>query len=118
MVLWIFTVITLLAFAHWLFLSREALAILSKHGIPLRGIFKKIVMTPELFSDEEYKALLFWKRTGLLYSILPVITQSMLVWNTDHSFWIVLFPMLWYYVLNRFFAWERDDLLEQLRKEK
>ena len=33
-----------------------------------------------------------------------------LVWGTDHSFLIVIFPLLFYYFFARYFLWEKADL--------
>jgi hypothetical protein len=42
--------------------------------------------------------------------IFGCLAVSCLVWGSDHSFLIVIFPLLFYYFFARFFLWEKADL--------
>jgi hypothetical protein len=40
------------------------------------------------------------------------VNVGYLVWGTDHSFLIVIFPLLFYYFFARYFLWEKADLTD------
>ncbi|GEM_PF-1659725 len=111
-----FLLVSVAALLYAALLTVRLLPILRQHGLSLRGIVKKIILSPEIFTQEELQQLLQWKYTGLALSLIPVISVAVVTWGTDLSFWIILFPVLWYYGLNRYFAWEKEDLLEHMKK--
>ncbi len=111
-----FLLISVAALLYAAVLTDRLLPVLRQHGLSLRGIVKKMILSPEIFTYEEMQQLLEWKYTGLALSMIPMVSVAYVAWGTDLSFWIILFPMLWYYGLNRYFAWEKEDLLEQIKK--
>lgn len=46
------------------------------------------------------------------FFLLACISVAYAVWGTDHSFLIVIFPLLFYYFFARFFLWEKADLTD------
>ncbi|HRP70921.1 MAG TPA: hypothetical protein PLY93_15465 [Turneriella sp.] len=44
--------------------------------------------------------------------ILACVSVGYAVWHTDHSFLIVIFPLLFYYFFARYFLWEKADLID------
>lgn len=47
----------------------------------------------------------FWAFFGL-----GSLAVAFAVWGTDHSFLVVIFPLLFYYFFARYFLWEKEDL--------
>ncbi|MFO1469843.1 MAG: hypothetical protein U1F27_02235 [Turneriella sp.] len=105
----IFLVLTIIAFAGWLFYSVQIHR--AKPGdLAWRGIVKMVALngTPQAISN--LYSRWFWAFWS--FFILTCITVALAVWATDHSFLIVIFPLLFYYFFVRYFMWEKADLAD------
>ncbi len=56
-------------------------------------------------------AILYVGITAAFFA-LTCVTVSVFVWATDHSFFVVLFPLLFYYFFARYLLWEKQDLAD------
>lgn len=53
-----------------------------------------------------------WFTLLIAFYISGSLLTANLVWATDHSFFVVIFPLLFYYFFARFFFWEKADLVD------
>lgn len=53
-----------------------------------------------------------WLRAFWSFFVLACVTVAVQVWAGDHSFLVVIFPLLFYYFFARYFLWEKDDLTD------
>lgn len=51
-----------------------------------------------------------WFRAFWVFFLLGSVTVACAVWDTDHSFLVIIFPLLFYYFFARYFLWEKEDL--------
>ncbi|GEM_PF-3513074 len=79
-----------------------------KTQFPLRGVVKQLYYL-ETFHGETEKEASRLVLLSLVYSLLPVIWVIQISWETDYSFMIALFPIIWYYYFLRFLMWEKSD---------
>lgn len=104
-----FTIIpSLVIFAYWIYSFFKIIQFCKEKDVQLRGILKLIYL-----GKLSWNAPLnvFFTVTGLLL-IASWISISVLVYKTDHSFWIILYPILAIYFTSRYFLWFKEDLRE------
>jgi hypothetical protein len=53
-----------------------------------------------------------WFFLLIAFFILGSVLAGCMAWATDHSFFVVIFPLLFYYFFARFFFWEKADLVD------
>jgi len=53
-----------------------------------------------------------WFRAFWVFFLLGSLAVACAVWGTDHSFLVVIFPLLFYYFFARYFLWEKEDLTD------
>lgn len=53
-----------------------------------------------------------WFRAFWLFFLVTCLAVATAVWASDHSFLVVIFPLLFYYFFARYFLWEKDDLAD------
>jgi hypothetical protein len=53
-----------------------------------------------------------WFASLCAFYLLGSLAVGFFVWPTDHSFFVVLFPLLFYYFFARYFLWEKADLTD------
>lgn len=53
-----------------------------------------------------------WLASFAFFFALTCITVAVFAWSTDHSFFVVLFPLLFYYFFARYLLWEKQDLAD------
>jgi len=73
-----------------------------------RGIVKIVSLQGEPFAIQSYYRrwfISFWS-----FYASACVFVGVLVWATDHSFFVVIFPLLFYYFFVRYFLWEKADL--------
>ncbi len=51
-----------------------------------------------------------WFRAFWAFFLLGSLAVASAVWGTDHSFFVVIFPLLFYYFFARYFLWQKEDL--------
>ncbi len=105
----LFLVLTVGAFAAWLFYSLQ-MHRTKPNDLAWRGIVKMVALNglPQVIAGVYSRWFLaFWA-----FFILTCITVGLAVWATDHSFLIVIFPLLFYYFFVRYFMWEKADLAD------
>lgn len=51
-----------------------------------------------------------WFRAFWAFYLVGCLAVATAVWGTDHSFLVVIFPLLFYYFFARYFLWEKADL--------
>lgn len=73
-----------------------------------RGIIKLIALgsVPTAIADLYPR----WFKAFWAFFALGSLAVAFAVWNTDHSFLVVIFPLLFYYFFVRYFLWEKEDL--------
>lgn len=59
--------------------------------------------------NKTYRA---WFAAFVVFYLVTCVTVSVYVWATDHSFLVVLFPLLFYYFFARYLLWEKQDLAD------
>lgn len=112
-ILFVISVVTSVWFAAVLmrFFSQR-----QQYSLPVRGIFKKYAydeITPEA------RPLVKQLFTGVLvFSIAPIIWVVIFTWGTDYSFLIGLFPLVWFYYLNKYLMWEKHDFETEKKSKK
>jgi hypothetical protein len=79
-------------------------------GLAWRGLVK-LVSLGEMPADfgSSYRR---WFVTFVVFYLVTCTTVSVYVWATDHSFFVVLFPLLFYYFFARYLLWEKQDLAD------
>jgi len=78
--------------------------------VPWRGIIKFATLGKLPISAQKLYAL--WFKSLLVFSGCTIISVTYLTWNTDHSFLLFIFPLLFYYFFLRYFFWEKSDILD------
>ncbi|MFZ5627576.1 MAG: hypothetical protein ACOY5B_00495 [Spirochaetota bacterium] len=53
-----------------------------------------------------------WFKVFWAFFLLGSLAVASAVWGTDHSFLVVIFPLLFYYFFARYFLWEKEDLAD------
>lgn len=53
-----------------------------------------------------------WFKAFWAFFLLGSLAVASAVWGTDHSFLVVIFPLLFYYFFARYFLWEKEDLTD------
>lgn len=53
-----------------------------------------------------------WFTLLIAFFISGSLLAANLAWATDHSFFVVIFPLVFYYFFARFFFWEKADLVD------
>lgn len=53
-----------------------------------------------------------WFALLVTFFIMGSLFVAMLVWASDHSFFVIIFPLLFYYFFARYFFWEKADLAD------
>lgn len=105
----IFAGLTVFSFVGWLFYSVQVHR--SKPAdLAWRGIVKIVALegVPQTMNAVYGRwFVLLWA-----FFVLTCITVAIAVWPTDHSFFVVIFPLLFYYFFIRYFMWEKDDLTD------
>jgi hypothetical protein len=78
--------------------------------LPWRGLVKLVSLTgiPAAL-EQTYRK---WLTTFAIFFGFTCLTVAVLVWATDHSFFVVLFPLLFYYFFARYLLWEKQDLAD------
>lgn len=51
-----------------------------------------------------------WFGAFCTFFLLQSLAVACAVWGSDHSFLVVIFPLLFYYFFARYFLWEKEDL--------
>jgi hypothetical protein len=79
-------------------------------GLAWRGIVKLLSLNgvPAALAPVYPK----WFAAFGAFFLIGCISVGYVVWGTDHSFLIVIFPLLFYYFFARFFLWEKADLTD------
>lgn len=105
----IFTVLSAATFAAWLFYSLK-IHRAKPQDLHWRGIIKLVALSgvPAAIAGF-YRA---WFASFWAFFVLTCITVALATWATDHSFFIVIFPLLFYYFFVRYFMWEKADLTD------
>ncbi|MCS6972149.1 MAG: hypothetical protein N2Z22_06915 [Turneriella sp.] len=103
----IFLVLSVLSFLYWLFVTLQ-LHQQKPMTLPWRGIVKLVALKGVPGGLE--KLYPRWFRALWAFYALGCITVALYVWDTDHSFFVFIFPLLFYYFFIRYFLWEKADL--------
>jgi hypothetical protein len=77
-------------------------------GLAWRGIIKLVALQglPAAISGIYPRWFLaFWA-----FFFVGSLAVASAVWGSDHSFLVVIFPLLFYYFFARYFLWEKEDL--------
>ena len=53
-----------------------------------------------------------WFTMLIAFFVSGCLLAANLAWATDHSFFVVIFPLLFYYFFARYFFWEKADLAD------
>ena len=105
--------------AGLLYLARgipAGFSLLRRHRHPFRAFGKRL--GHDTYSGED-ETVLRRSLHGLFFLSLAIwLWVAILVWRTDYSFLIILFPFLMYYFGIRYFLWEKADLHEAKKKEE
>ena len=80
---------------------------MKEHNLRWRALYKQYAYRFEENPPAHLKSFLFWH---LLASCVPCLWVAYFSYDTDWSFLIFLFPIVWYYFWLRFFFWEKSDL--------
>lgn len=75
-----------------------------------RGLVKLVSLNEK--PAEFLKAYRVWFMSFVIFYLITCLTVSIFVWATDHSFLVVLFPLLFYYFFARYLLWEKQDLAD------
>lgn len=103
-IFWALSAILALSFAYLsLKLSRE-----KSSELHWRGIVKILSLEGVPASLSEIYSIWFKNFWALCLALWLAV--SLTVWNSDHSFFVVIFPLLFYYFFMRFFLWQKEDL--------
>lgn len=100
------TAVCFVAFLYFSFLMHRA----KRDTFPWRGIIKLISLAgvPATLAGVYTR----WFAAFWAFFLSACVSVGFAVWGTDHSFLIVLFPLLFYYFFARFFLWEKADLTD------
>ncbi|MBN8221807.1 MAG: hypothetical protein J0L53_12845 [Spirochaetes bacterium] len=103
------TALTVLAFGAFVVFSLQVHRAKSSE-LKWRGIVKLI----SLHGAPANLAAIYnrWFAAFGTFFLLTCLSVGYGVWGTDHSFLIVIFPLLFYYFFARFFLWEKADLTD------
>jgi hypothetical protein len=99
--------LTVMTFIYFFYLSirlhREKPA-----GLAWRGIIKLVALqgVPAPISQIYPR----WFQAFWAFFILISLLVASAVWDSDHSFLVFIFPLLFYYFFARYFLWEKHDL--------
>lgn len=74
-----------------------------------RALYKQVAY----LAKENTSTLTYLLWANALLSLVPCFWVGYYSYNTDWSFLILLFPIMWYYFWVRFFFWEKNDLRDQ-----
>ena len=118
----LFSLVSIAGFIAWCFLFQRVWGILNQNTnqnkkIPLRGILKYYLSSSEL-SKKEKNYISYWVWGNFLLSLFVCFWLAYFFHSTDHSFLIVLLPIVWFYWLIRAMLWEKSDLVEQRKSKK
>ncbi|MCS6983602.1 MAG: hypothetical protein NZM25_00555 [Leptospiraceae bacterium] len=106
--MWFLVLGSVLLLAGWFYAYLKARPILKKEKIPWRAIYKR-------YAFHKNKAPM-WRNfliAHFLVTLVPWMWVSYLTYDTDHSYWIFLFPLVMYHYWSRYFLWEKSDLKER-----
>lgn len=78
--------------------------------LPWRGLVKLVSLGD--LPAEFGKSYRRWFVAFVVFYLVTCVTVSIHVWATDHSFFVVLFPLLFYYFFARYLLWEKQDLAD------
>ncbi|MBV6494123.1 MAG: hypothetical protein LDLANPLL_02149 [Turneriella sp.] len=100
------SILALAAFVYFTLLLHRAKDVDTK--------WRGIVKTLSLNGTPENLALLYprWLLAFGAFFLLACVSVGYGVWSTDHSFFVVIFPLLFYYFFARYFLWEKSDLTD------
>lgn len=105
----VFAGLTILSFGAFVFFSLQVHR--AKGGdLAWRGIVKRVSLdgVPSNLAPVYPR----WFAAFGVFFLLGCLSVGYAVWGTDHSFLIVIFPLLFYYFFARFFLWEKADLTD------
>lgn len=102
--LWLFG-LSLLFITGWLISLVKVYPYLKQKKIPLRAIYKKYLQFKEKTRELERFLLL-----NFMVTFVPWVWVAYLTYDSDHSYWTFLFPIIFYHYWSRFFLWEKSDL--------
>ena len=103
----ILIIITILLLLPWLILTLKIAA------LPECNRFRAIIkhLAHDKYSAAPARIIKIWGLFTGLASLVPCAWITWSTWATDYSFFIGLFPLMWYYFLVRYLFWEKPDLL-------
>jgi len=106
----IYLLLTALVFAASAALAYASYALQQKKPKDLR--WRGLVKIVSLSGVPNAIAVVYPRWFGALvtFYVALCIWVAYWVWGSDHSFFVVLFPLLAYYFFMRFFFWEKSDL--------
>ncbi len=104
----ILIILTLIFFVSWLFFSQKVIQIKREEGIPIRGILKYYAQNK--IEESNKLVIVKWLILSFFASLIPCLWIIFFTWGTDHSFWIGLFSIFWFYWLTRMLLWEKSDI--------
>ena len=78
---------------------------------PLRGMIK--FYAKEAVPAEARPLFRTWFLLSWGFTLSVWLLVALLTLRTDYNFLIGIFPFLWYYVVFRYFFWEKSDLTDE-----
>ncbi len=105
----LFVALNTAAFAAFAYYCMQLQRVKPK-DLPWRGLVKLVSLGT--VSDEFARCYRLWFIAFAGFFLITCITVSIFVWATDHSFFVVLFPLLFYYFFARYLLWEKQDLAD------
>ena len=101
-------VLSLIILACWIFTYIKILQFCTENAVQLRGLLKLVYLGKVSWGPALNK---FFLITTMLF-LTTWLGVSHFVYRTDHSFWIILYPILAIYFTTRYFLWFKEDLRE------
>lgn len=100
--------LNILVLGAWTYFLFKLRTYCLESGLKVRGILKQVYQQRVAWSAPVHH---FFYLTFLL-GISSWLLVSVITFKTDHSFWIVLYPILLWYFTSRYFLWDKEDLRE------
>lgn len=115
---WFLFIVFFLLAITCLYSLKLVLAILQQKKMPLRGLLKFTLFERNQFTAREIQSIYFWFGSFVLLVTIPWLYMLFYWLNTDYSFFVALYPLIWVYLVNRVIVFEPSDLIEESSKAK
>lgn len=114
----IFLILFILFLVLSFFLLLKIMSSLRKLQVPVKGLLKFLTFENNRFSSEQKKYIWWWFLSFTILITLPWGYMLVYWLNSDSSFFVALYPLLWLYLFNRVIVFEASDYIEEKKPKE